>query len=149
MKRGTFKRKPISEQKPMKRTKLKKVSKKPISKIQRELWQECRRVADIFYKPDCYTCNAKNLTAGNKQLGHVPWAKASLGAYLKYDMRVLRWQCMRDNIHLGGMGAEAYKRMLREEGKAYMEQLEQDRQKTVKAYDHYVELLEYYKSITE
>lgn len=149
MKRTGFKRKPISEQKPMRRTKLKKVSKKPISKIQRELWQECRRVADIFYKPDCYTCPAKNLTGANKQLGHVPYPKSTLGANLKYDMKVLRWQCFSCNIHKGGMGAEAYKRMLREEGKAYMEQLEQDRQKTVKAYDHYVELLEYYKSITE
>ena len=45
------------------------------------------------------------------------------------------------------MGAEAYKRMLREEGKPYMNLLEKDRQKTVKAYDFYVELLEYYKSL--
>ena len=131
----------------MKKTRLAKKGKQPISKIQRLLWEECRRVADILYKPDCYTCPAKNLTGSNKQLGHVPYPKSVLGANLKYDMRVLRWQCMRCNVHMGGMGAEAYKRMLREEGKAYMDKLEEDRQKTVKAYTHYEELLEYYKSI--
>jgi predicted transcriptional regulator len=130
----------------MKKTKLKKVSKQPISKIQRELWKECRRVADILYKPDCYTCPAKNLTGSNKQLGHVPYPKSTLGANLKYDMRVLRWQCFACNIHKGGMGAEAYKRMLKEEGWAFMEQLEKDKQKTVKAYDEYLELLKTYRT---
>lgn len=133
----------------MKRTKLAKKGKQPISKIQRKLWEECRRVANIFYKPDCYTCPAKNLTGSNKQLGHVPFPKSVLGANLKYDMRVLRWQCYNCNINRGGMGAEAYKRMLREEGKAYMDKLEQDRQLTTKAYDHFIELLEYYKGINE
>lgn len=133
----------------MKRTKLAKKGKQPISKIQRLLWEECRRVASLWYKPDCYTCTAKNLQGSNRQLGHVPFPKSVLGANLKYDMRVLRWQCMRCNIHGGGMGAEAYKKMLREEGKAYMDKLEKERQETVKAIDHYLELLEYYKGITE
>ena len=131
----------------MKRSKLKKVSKQPISKLQRELWQQCRRVAGIFYKKDCYTCPQKALQGANCHLGHVPWPKSTLGAFLKYDMRVLRFQCYSCNVHKGGMGAEAYKRMLREEGKPYMNLLEKDRQKTVKAYDFYVELLEYYKSL--
>lgn len=146
MKRTGFKKKLT---KPLKRTKLAKKGKTSISKLQRELWQECRRVANIIYKPDCYTCPAKNLTGSNKQLGHVPYPKSTLGANLKYDMKVLRWQCMRCNIHGGGMGAEAYKKMLREEGKAYMEELEKKRQETVKAYETYLELLEYYKGITE
>lgn len=149
MRRTGFKRKPISEQKPMKRTKLKKVSKKPISKIQRELWIECRRIASLWYKKDCYTCQAKKLEGSNCQLGHVPYPKSVLGANLKYSMKVLRWQCFACNIHRGGAGAEAYKRMLREEGKAFMEELELEKQKTVNAYDEYVALLEYYKSITE
>lgn len=45
------------------------------------------------------------------------------------------------------MGAEAYKRMLKEEGKNYMEKLEHDRTITVKASDFYVTLLEEYKQI--
>jgi hypothetical protein len=83
------------------------------------------------------------------QTGHVPWAKASLGAYLKYDLRILRIQCGRCNLHLGGMGAEAYKRMLREEGAEYMKQLEQDRNKIVKAQDHYEKVYADYKQLVD
>ena len=143
MKRSGFKQKLTV---PLKRTKLKKISKQSISKIQRLLWQECRRIAEKMYKKDCYTCPAKNLIGSNCQLGHVPYPKSTLGANLKYDMRVLRWQCFACNIHRGGAGAEAYKRMLKEEGQAYMELLEQERQKTVKAYDFYLELLNTYKT---
>lgn len=131
----------------MKRTPLKKVSKAPISKIQKLIWTECRRIVKEQFGNDCYTCPKKNLQGSDCQLGHVPWPKASLGAYLKYDLRVLRYQCYSCNIWKSGMGAEAYKRMLKEEGRAYMDKLEQDRNKSVKAYDFYVGLLEYYKSI--
>lgn len=131
----------------MKRTKLNKVSKAPISKLQRLLWVECKRIVDEQFGTDCYTCGAKRLVGANKQLGHVPWPKASLGAYLKYDLRCLRNQCFLCNIHRGGMGAEAYKRMLKEEGEIFMEQLERDRQVTVKAYDFYTKLLDEYKLI--
>jgi hypothetical protein len=130
----------------MRKTKLAKVGKQPISKIQKLLWQECRRVADILYGTNCYTCSAKNLEGRNKQLGHVPWPKSTLGANLKYDLRVLRNQCFSCNINKGGMGAEAYKKMLREEGKPYMDKLEDDRKKTIKAYDHYLELLNTYRT---
>lgn len=77
----------------------------------------------------------------------MPWPKASLGAYLKYDLRVLRYQCYSCNIYKGGMGAEAYKRMLKEEGQPYMDKLEMDRQVSVKASDFYKELLAEYKQI--
>lgn len=137
----------------MKKTKLSKKSKKAISVIQRELWVECRRIAKEQFSNkdgtiDCYTCRAKNLQGSNCQLGHVPWPKSVLGAYLKYDVfRVLRWQCSKCNIWAGGQGAEAYKRMLKEEGKEYMAKLERDRNVTVKAYDFYVDLLAYYKTV--
>ena len=68
---------------------------------------------------------------------------------MKYDLRVLRFQCYNCNINRGGMGAEAYKRMLREEGKPYMKKLEKDRQILLPSgsYPHFVSLLEYYRSI--
>lgn len=126
------------------------MKKKTISSIQKEIWQECRRIANDYYcksdgSVDCYTCDAKDLVGANKQLGHVPYPKSVLSAYLKYDMRVLRWQCYHCNINCGGQGAEAYKRMLKEEGKAFMNKLEKDRQISVKAYDHYGWLLNKYK----
>jgi Bacteriophage Lambda NinG protein. len=125
---------------------MRKKSKQSISLIQRKLWEECRRIAKKIYKNDCYTCEAKNLIGSNCQLGHL-WAKASLGAFLKYDLRVLRWQCSRCNIWGGGMGADFYLRMWQEKGAEFMEQLKKDRQVTVKAYDHYQQLLEKYKTL--
>lgn len=123
----------------MKRTRLKKQSKEPISRLQRKIWELCRLLANRLYPPNCYTCGARNLQGQNKQLGHM-WAKASLGAYLKYDLRVLRWQCGLCNVFRGGMGADFYKKMLIEIGPEAMEKLERDRQVTVKAYDHYLRI---------
>ena len=75
------------------------------------------------------------------------WAKASLGTYLKYDIRLLRPQCYFCNINCGGQGAIFYKKMLDEKGKKFMDQLEKDKQVTVKAIDHYITILEHYKSL--
>lgn len=69
------------------------------------------------------------------------WAKASLGAYLKYDLRVLRPQCYNCNINQGGRGADFYKRMSKEILPEEMAQLEKDRQITVSAMDHYLKLI--------
>lgn len=122
---------------------MKKQSKQPISKLQRKLWQVCRELATKLYPPHCYTCGAKNLEGSNRQLGHM-WAKASLGAKLKYDIRVLRWQCAVCNLWRGGMGADFYKRMLNEIGEDKMRELEKERQQLVRAYDHYTLLLNEY-----
>lgn len=126
---------------------MKKTSKQPISKIQRDIWQECRRIKNIGKENvDCYTCDAKNLQGANKQLGHM-WSKATLTALLKYELDILEWQCFRCNINGGGMGADFYKRKLKEIGKKRMNELEQTRNKSVKAYDYYLELLEKLKQI--
>lgn len=130
---------------------MRKRSKSPLSKIQRELWDECRRIQGIRLankdgSVDCYTCGAKNLQGSNRQLGHVPWPKATLGANLKYDLRVLKWQCFRCNINFSGLGGVAYPKMEREYGKEFMEQLERDRNVSVKAMDFYQQLLEKYRN---
>ena len=129
----------------MRRTALKKKSKTSISLIQRQIWQECRRIKHKE-RVDCYTCGAKDIQGANRQLGHM-WAKASLGANFKYELDVLEWQCFACNIHRGGMGADFYKRKLKELGKKRMNELERMRNRTVKAYDFYLTLLEKYKSL--
>jgi hypothetical protein len=144
MKRSGFKRKIKKTSKVTKS--LKKKSKQPISLIQRKLWEQCKRIIRLLYPNTCYTCGATGLEGSNFQTGHM-WAKASLGAYLKYDLRVLRPQCMRCNLHQGGRGADFYKKMLDEIGTEEMEKLQDDRNITVKAYDHYVSLLETYKKL--
>lgn len=130
----------------MKTTKLAKKSKLSISKIQRQIWEECKRIIRRDYGNTCYTCGKGGLEGSNWHTGHL-WAKASLGAYLKYSLDVLRPQCYFCNINCGGQGAIFYKKMLDEKGKKFMEQLEKDKQVTVKAIDHYIEILAKYKAM--
>lgn len=137
----------------MRRGRLKKKSKQSISLIQRKIWEHCRRIQGVRLankdgSVDCYTCPAKNLQGNNRQLGHVPWPKSTLGAFLKYDLRLLKWQCMRCNQFMGGMGGDAYMRMWEENGAEYMNHLKSERNVSVKAYDHYLQLLSEYEQIT-
>ena len=142
MKRSGFKKK---TGKPLKKSWLKKKSKVKISVVQRKLWELCRRILKARYTNTCYTCGQMGLVGSNHQAGHL-WPKASLGAFLKYDLRVLRPQCFRCNIHLGGNGAVFYSRILKEIGPKAMAKLEADRRVSVKAYDHYLKLIEDYQS---
>jgi len=150
MKRSGFlKRKtPMSRGKgfSVKRKALPKQSKVSVAKIQRDLWVECRRIVRSRYK-DCYTCPAKDLVGSNAHTGHGPWAKAAIGAYLKYDLRCLRLQCYACNVHRSGMSYEFGKNLLKEIGPEAMAQLEADRQVSVKAVDHYASLLEQYRRL--
>ncbi len=125
---------------------MRKQGKASISKIQRDLWVLCREITRSRYGNTCYTCEKTGLVGGNWQTGHM-WAKASVGAYLKYDLRILRPQCYFCNINLGGRGADFYSKMLEEIGQENMNNLKEDRQKTVKAYDHYLKLIEEYTRI--
>lgn len=132
----------------MRRTRLNKQSKQPISRLQRKLWEECRRIIKRRYGNVCYTCDSPGLTSSNWQTGHL-LPKASLGAFLKYDLRVLRPQCFRCNINFGGNQAIFIENMRKREGDEYVNQILQDRQRTVKAYDWYEQLLAEYEQITE
>lgn len=132
----------------MKRTPLRKQSKQKISVIQRLLWAECRRIVRARYPDVCYTCKAPNLSSkpANWQTGHM-LAKASVGACLKYDLRLLRPQCYLCNIRHGGRGADFIENMRKIEGNEYVDSILSDRNKIVKAHDHYLMLLEEYKNI--
>ncbi len=101
--------------------------------LKEKLWQLCREIALKSYSHNCYTCGAI-LTAGtsNMQLGHfIP--SGSCGAFLRHDMRNLRWQCMRCNCNLGGNGAEFYKRMVKEIGQEQVDEIFRDKQRIIKA----------------
>ena len=130
----------------MKKTPIKRKSKSEIVKIQDKIWELCKQITRKRYGNSCYTCGATGLSGWNWQTGHM-WAKASVGAYLKYDLRILRPQCSTCNQYRGGMGADFYRRMLQEIGPEKMEQLEKDRQVTVRAYDHYTKTLKEYEEI--
>lgn len=134
----------------MKRSKLNKVSKSSFKKLENELWQECRRITYEQYGNNCYTCSQKNLQGRNAHTGHM-WPKGSLGASLKYDIRILRPQCYNCNINYGGQGAIFIKKMEKEEGKIYMDKLHadkiEDKKGSLKASDYYPQLLLEYRRI--
>lgn len=132
----------------MKKSKLKKKSKASISLIQRKIWQLCKEITRKRYGNSCYTCFRTGLVGSNWHTGHL-WPKASLGAFMKYDLRVLRSQCYHCNINLGGNGAVYYVHVLKEIGPEAMAKLESDRQVMVKAYDHYLKTLVDYQQIAK
>ena len=132
----------------MKRSTLKKVSKIKSSVIQRKIWELCKKIIRAKYGNTCYTCGKSNLEGSSWQTGHM-LAKASLGAYLKYDLRLLRPQCFHCNINCGGMGAVFIEKMRRIEGDGYVDEILRDRQVTVNAMDHYTYLLARYQIIWE
>ena len=138
--------------KPMKRTKLKtktclkKKSKQKISVIQRHLWELCKQVTRKNHGNTCYTCPATGLIGSNWHTGHL-FPKASVGAFLKYDLRILRPQCYNCNINLGGRGADFYLKLLSEIGEEKMAQLQKDRQVIVKAEEHYLKLIDEYQKL--
>lgn len=130
----------------MKRTKLNKTGKQPISKIQNKLWDICRQIIKKKYGNVCYTCGKTGLEGSNWHTGHfIP--KASCGAHLKYDLRNLRPQCYHCNLNLGGNGTLFYRNMIEREGREYVDKLFEDKNITVKAYDHYLMLIDKYTEI--
>ena len=117
-----------------------------ISKVQRLLWIECKRIIRAKYGNTCYTSGKTGLVGSDWHTGHfIP--KGACGAFLKYDLRNLRPQSYHDNINLGGNGAEFYKRMVEREGQEYVDQLFRDKQKIINARDHFENLLEEYRLI--
>lgn len=126
--------------------------KKPtIGKLQKDLWEHCKRIIrDIYKRNDgtwiCYTCDKIIRSKVDAHTSHfIP--KSICGAFLKYDLRNLRVTCFRCNIWLSGNQSFFYRNLVRDMGKEYVDQLFIDQQKSVKAYDHYLELLTKYKEM--
>lgn len=86
----------------------------------------------------------------NAHCGHY-FPKGALGAILKYDLRVLRLQCMRCNYFMGGMGGVFRENMRNEIGVEAEQKLYNDctasKGKPIKAKDHYINLIRSYEQI--
>lgn len=130
----------------MKKSRLKRKSKSADRKLQDQLWELCKQITRKKYGNKCYTCGKDGLEGSGWHTGHM-LPKASVGAFLKYDLRILRPQCYYCNINLGGNGAEFYRRMILEVGSAAVNEIILDKQKTVKASDHYAKLLIEYQGL--
>jgi hypothetical protein len=123
-----------------------------IGEIQKVLWNECKRIIRAKYvstsppeRWECYTCGKVITEKKDAHTAHfIP--KSICGAFLKYDLRNLRVCCYRCNVWLTGNGTAYYKNMVEREGQEYVDQLFRDKQKIIKAYDHYEYLLNLYSN---
>ena len=132
-----------AKKQPKRKPKKKKIS---ISKLQKLLWVECKRIIRQKYGNICYSCGKTGLVGSDWHTGHfIP--NSSGGAFLRYNLSNLRPQCYHCNVNLGGNGVFYYRELVRREGTEYVEQLIADKNKIVKAYDHYEQLLELYRTL--
>lgn len=98
------------------------MKKSPRKKLEDKVWEQCKRIIREAYPNECFTCGASNLEGSNWQTGHGK-PKGSLTIKYQYDIRNLRPQCMRCNIHLGGMTDIFLVRMEKdEEGLQFLEE---------------------------
>ncbi len=128
--------------------------KTPEKKLKEDLWQLCKQITRLLYQNldgtwNCYTCERIIDTPAKAQTGHfIP--SSTCGAFLRHDLRNLRVQDYYCNINLGGNGATFYKKMVEDEGQEYVDQLFQDKNKSIKAdsifyqkrIDEYTKILE-------
>ena len=113
----------------MRRTRLRKQGKSKISKLQRELWEHCKRVTRKKYGNVCYTCGATGLESSNWHTGHF-LTKSTCSALMKYDLDNLRPQCYRCNIHLSGNWVAFEEHLKRDKGEDFPAELKRRNQET-------------------
>lgn len=126
--------------------------KKPtLKKLKDKLWELCKKIIREKYQDKngnwiCFTCGKLITSKQDAHTGHfIP--KSVCGAFLKYDLRNLRVQCIACNIWRGGNGAIFYRNMVETEGQEYVNALFLDKQKIVKESDHILQLLTEYENI--
>ena len=106
-------------------------TKNPLKKARKELWELCKQIIRKRYGNVCYTCGAKELSAGNWHTAHFI-ARSICGLYLRYDLRNLRPGCYRCNISLAGNGAAFYRNLVAREGQEYVDAIFADKERLTK-----------------
>ena len=91
-------------------------------KLEDDIWELCKKIIRKRHGNTCYTCGARGIEGSNWQTGHGK-PKGALPVRYKYDLRNLRPQCMRDNLHYGGMSDIFIAKLEQEkEGLAFLEE---------------------------
>lgn len=81
-----------------------------ITKLKKQLWEECRRIIKSRYPARCYTCERDGLEGSSYHIGHfIPSSISSVE--VRYSLDNLRPQCYSCNIHKSG-NWPAYERHL-------------------------------------
>jgi hypothetical protein len=118
----------------------------PISKLKKQLWEECKRIVRARHGLICYTCGAK---CDHPHTGHyLPSSVCSVE--MRYSLDNLRPQCFRCNIHLSGNWPAYEAHLIIDHGRDFPEQLKQkNRETTGRQYDilWYTAKLEEYRNL--
>lgn len=131
----------------MKRSRMKKKSKSPLTKAKDKLWSTLKQILDIRDGSVCISCGAADLRGYNKHGGHfIP--SASCGGFLRYDLRNVHNQCASCNLYRNGAGAEYTLTLQKKYGPAFVTKVVADKQEIVKLDMNYiVAMTVYYESL--
>lgn len=110
----------------MRKTPLKRKSKTPLAKTKDKLWELCKQLTRIVHGHVCYTCGTY---VEFPHTGHFI-TDATCSTELSYDLKNLRPQCYQCNINKSGNWVEFEKRLIEDEGKAYIAELKRRNEKT-------------------
>lgn len=110
----------------MKRTPLRRKSKTPLAKKKDHLWELCKQLTRKVHGYNCYTCGAYS---DAPHTGHFI-TDSTCSTELSYDLRNLRPQCYRCNIHLSGNWISYEAHLIRDHGQGYVDELKTRNQKT-------------------
>ncbi len=125
-----------------------------IKRLQKKLWEECKRITRLRYQNfdgtwNCFTCGAHLDVPVKCQTGHfIPSSICS--TEMRYDLDNLRIQDYRCNINLSGNWVEYEKRLDAEKGEGFAKNLKKRNEVTKnKQYDSlwYIQKIEEYKNI--
>lgn len=118
-----------------------------VTKLKKQLWEECKRIIRARHGFTCYTCGAKT---DHPHTGHfIPSSICS--AEMRYSLDNLRPQCFRCNIHLSGNWVAYEAHLIVDHGRDFPEQLKQKNRDTIgQQYDSlwYEAKLKEYQQIT-
>lgn len=137
----------------MKRSPLRRVSpnkkkaKKPtITKLKKQLWDECKRIVRARHGYVCYTCGA---LTNAPHTGHfIPSSVCS--AEMRYSLDNLRPQCFACNIHKSGNWPAYETHLIVDHGREYPDRLKQRNRDTIgRQYDSlwYLAKIDEYKQL--
>lgn len=110
----------------MKKSPLKRKSKSPLAKKKDRLWELCKLLTRKIHGYKCYTCGA---SCEAPHTGHFI-TDSTCSTELSYDLKNLRPQCYRCNIHLSGNWVAFETRLIKDNGVGYIEELKKRNQAT-------------------
>jgi hypothetical protein len=105
---------------------MKRKKKTELALLKEELWELCKFLTRKVYGYTCYTCGT---SVEYPHTGHFI-TDSTCSTELSYDLRNLRPQCYVCNIHKSGNWYEFERRLLKEHGHEYVQDLKERNEKT-------------------